>query len=108
MLAKAPVGRAARASVPEAESADSGAAKKSVPATSGRPDLPAWKAERNAWHDMHKNVSTADWLAARASWISARDAFHASRAPVSSTSPLPTADPVVVPGEAFLPASTAA
>jgi hypothetical protein len=57
----------------------SGKGEKATTAFPVRPELPAWKAERNAARNLHKSGSTEDWLAARTSWMTTRDAAHASR-----------------------------
>jgi hypothetical protein len=68
--------------------------KKVAPAAANRPELPAWKAERNAARELHKSGSTEDWLAARTSWMATRDAFQASRRAETAVPAAPAIDPV--------------
>jgi hypothetical protein len=35
-----------------------------------------WKAERGPWQASHKSIPTEQWLAARTSWMTARDTLH--------------------------------
>jgi hypothetical protein len=104
MLMKSPVSRAAAKASTVSEAEQAGSAVGAEPVTSKRPDLPVWKTERNAWHDLHKSTLTADWFSARASWMSTRDASQSSPAPVNSISGQPATDPVV-PDDAAPPIS---
>jgi hypothetical protein len=99
----------AKTSISPAQVQGAKADKKVATAAPDRPELPAWKAERNAARELHKSGSTEHWLAARTSWMDARDASHASRwaqvapapivssvqaevlpAPIAASAPAPT------------------
>jgi hypothetical protein len=69
--------------------------KKVATAAANRPDVPVWKAERNAARELHKSGSTEDWLAARAAWMGTRDAFHAGRRAEIAVPAAPAVDPVL-------------